>query len=35
MEKSGGAYAMAGVMAVAFLVALRWMPSGKAEEIPE
>ena len=28
-------YAMAGVMAVAFLVALKWMPSGKAEEIPE
>jgi EmrB/QacA subfamily drug resistance transporter len=28
-------YAMAGVMAVAFLVALKWMPSGKAEEIPK
>jgi hypothetical protein len=28
-------YAMAGVMAVAFVVALIWMPSGKAEEIPE
>jgi EmrB/QacA subfamily drug resistance transporter len=28
-------YAMAGVMAVAFLVALIWMPAGKAEERPE
>ncbi len=28
-------YAMAGVMAVAFVVALIWMPAGKVEEIPE
>ncbi len=26
-------YAMAGVMAIAFLVALKWMPSGKAPEL--
>ncbi len=26
-------YAMAGVMAVAFLVALKWMPAGKAPEL--
>jgi hypothetical protein len=28
-------YGMAGALAVAFVVALIWMPSGKAEEIPE
>jgi EmrB/QacA subfamily drug resistance transporter len=28
-------YAMAGVMALAFLVAAIWMPSGKVEELPE
>jgi EmrB/QacA subfamily drug resistance transporter len=28
-------YAMAGVMALAFVVALVWMPGGKAEDLPE
>lgn len=28
-------YAMAGVMAVAFLVALKWMPAGKAPDLNE
>lgn len=26
-------YVMAGVMAVAFLVALKWMPAGKAPDL--
>jgi EmrB/QacA subfamily drug resistance transporter len=28
-------YAMAGVMAVAFVIALIWMPAGKVEAVPE